>query len=84
MKALIALIMIVLMTSCSISKGITVKELTQTSIITTENDTIPARIGLLHFLEAGEVYNLYMLNDRCVDASTPWKKKRTKIKSINQ
>lgn len=75
-KNLILLIAIITLTSCSISRKVTVKELTSTSIITADNDTIPTRIGLLHFLKPGEVYNLHMLNKRCVDASVPWKKRK--------
>lgn len=85
MKTLISFIAIITLTSCSISKGVKVIGFTGTSIITVTNDTIPARERLLRLMVPGEFYNLHMLNDRCVDASWPSKKRREKLsKTINQ
>ena len=85
MKALISFIAIITLNSCSISKGVKVIGFTDTSIITVDNDTIPARDRLLHLMEPGEFYNLHMLNDRCVDASWPSKRRLKKLhNSINQ
>lgn len=79
-----AILVLLMFSSCYIQKGVLVKEISGGQVITSKNDTIPTRGRLLNMLEIGEVYNLHILNDRCVDASTPWKKKRAKIKSINQ
>ena len=75
MKTIQLLLMLVIFSSCSVQRNISVSEIKSNSIITSSQDIIKVRERLISFIDVGGVYNFRMIGDKCVDVSVNKNKK---------
>lgn len=62
----ITIIIAIILTSCGTRQTITVKEITEKSIITNTNDTILAKKRELYGINKGDVYRIFVKDGRCM------------------
>ena len=68
MKKITLLLAIITLTSCSVRRNVTIKELaSENTFITTENDTLISRQRMFNLLKVGDTYTFYIIKGKAID-----------------